>query len=67
LLHLRSTKVADPTEEAAKAVYDGNVDALGEDAKHLKHGLAARGCGVDPLLVQEQVNAGAVEASFRAW
>jgi hypothetical protein len=34
---------------------------LGEDAKHLKHGLAARRCGVDALLVQEQVNASGMD------
>jgi hypothetical protein len=30
---------------------------FGEHAKHLKHGLAARRCGVDALLIQKQVNA----------
>jgi hypothetical protein len=34
---------------------------LGEDAKHLKHGLAARRCGVDALLMQEQVNASGMD------
>jgi hypothetical protein len=39
---------------------------LGEDAKHLKHGFAARRCGVNALLMQEQVNTSGVDFREKA-
>jgi hypothetical protein len=34
---------------------------LGEDTKHLKHGLATRRCRVDAMLMQEQTDAGGMD------
>jgi hypothetical protein len=39
---------------------DGPLE-FGEEAEHLKHGAARGRCGIQPLKMKEQVNAGLVQ------
>jgi hypothetical protein len=52
---------ASPFHACADTLLDDRALELGEDTKHLKHGLAPRRGGVDALLMQEEVDANGVD------
>jgi hypothetical protein len=45
-----------PRKACADSFLDHGALELGEHAHYLKHGLAGRCCGVEPLLVQEEID-----------